>query len=477
MSPSRELDAQDRAFVDGLVRLAVAVLLLANAVVGYTDSDLWGHMAIGIDTLRLGHLLRVDPYSFTHDQVWVNHEWLWDVTTAWLYQRGGLPALLAMRAVLIASVMWLVDRATRRAPGWIRLLTLCLVALACVGQWRSTRPQIVSLALYAALLTNIEAWWLPVMFGFWSNLHAGWLIGIGAVATRALVLRTRRSSVIALSCVAATLINPYGAGLWNATLGGLLRGGFTDLTEWRPIWSLAAGQEALWLWLAVAIALVAVSRRTRLGMWPTGWSCVTLLAAANTRRLLAFAAVTAAVLMVGRYQPARDTVAIAWTPRRRLIAGATLAFALVLAVVQITPSLTCFAPLPAWNAPEPGAVAFLRSEPVSRAVVHFDFGEYAIFHLRDRLRVSVDNRHYTVYSDTALEASDRFIAGDDPEYPERIGADAIWLLRANDVALTQMQNRGWHRRFDGPRTVILLREAGPVVRGEWNGATPCFPNP
>ena len=30
------------------------------------DSDIWGHMAIGVDTLRLGHLLRVDPYSL-HD--------------------------------------------------------------------------------------------------------------------------------------------------------------------------------------------------------------------------------------------------------------------------------------------------------------------------------------------------------------------------------------------------------------------------
>ena len=146
MSSARPLDAQNKAFVDLLARAVVGVLLVGNAVVGYADSDIWGHMAIGVDTLRLGHLLRVDPYSFTHDLGWVNHEWLWEVTTAWLFQRGGLPALLVTRAVLVATVLWLVDCATRSAPGPIRLVTLCLVALACVGQWRSTRPQLSSLA-------------------------------------------------------------------------------------------------------------------------------------------------------------------------------------------------------------------------------------------------------------------------------------------------------------------------------------------
>ncbi len=478
MPPARAVTAQDSAFLDGLVRCAVAALLLANAAVGYADSDIWGHMSIGLDTLRQGHLLRVDPYSFTHDQVWVNHEWLWEVATAWLYQRGGLGALLVMRAVLIGLVLWLVDRATRQAPGWVRLVTLCLVAIDCVGQWRSTRPQIASLAFYAVLLTNIEAWWLPALFGLWANVHAGWLIGLVALGSRALVIRNRRTSTLAVLSVIATLLNPYGVGLWTTTIGGLVRSrGFTDLTEWSPVWALSAGQDTLWLWLATAAAIVAISRRARFGWWDIAWTCATMVAAANTRRLLAFAAVTAAMVVVARYEPPCTPVRVVWTPARRAVAAALAGILLVVALVRIRPGLTCFPPLTAWNAPEPGAVAFLRATPVSRAVVHFDFGEYAIFHLRDRLRVSVDNRHYTVYSNAALEASDRFVAGHDPDYPDRIGADAVWLFRDNAVPLKQMEERGWHRRFDGPRTVILLREAGPVVRGEWNGATPCFPNP
>ncbi|MFN7982030.1 MAG: hypothetical protein U0Q11_09250 [Vicinamibacterales bacterium] len=476
MSSGRQLDAQNKAFVDLLVRAAVAVLLVGNAVVGYADSDIWGHMAIGVDTLRLGHLLRVDPYSFTHDVAWVNHEWLWEVTTAWLFQHGGLPALLVTRAVLVATVLWLVDRATRFVPGPVRLMTLCLVALACVGQWRSTRPQLASLAAYAVLLSSLDARWLPAMFAVWANVHGGWLIGIAAMGLRALVTASRRAIVLAIACAAATLLNPYGLRLWTATIGGLLRDP-TDVTEWRPIWSLPVEPGMVAIWLLMLAVLLLVWRRTRSTPWGYTWTCATMLAAANTRRLIAFAAITIAMTVMSRYEPVPESPGIVWTSARRLAAAVTLAIALIVAAVQVAPSLTCFAPLPGWNAPEPGAVAFLRSSTAKRAIVHFDFGEYAIFHLRDRLRVSVDNRHYTVYSDAALKAGDRFVSGQDPEYPERIGADAIWLLRSNVVPLAQMETRGWHRRFDGPRTVILLRDDGPLVHGEWSGDTPCFPNP
>jgi len=38
------------------------------------DPDLWGHVRFGQDLLRSGRLSAVDPYSFTSDRPWVNHE-------------------------------------------------------------------------------------------------------------------------------------------------------------------------------------------------------------------------------------------------------------------------------------------------------------------------------------------------------------------------------------------------------------------
>jgi hypothetical protein len=272
------------------------------------------------------------------------------------------------------------------------------------------------------------------------------------------------------------LLNPYGPQLWIATLSGLSRG-FSDITEWRPIWSVAVGYDSLFLWLLAAAGTVAALRRVAWDPWTWGWTLLTLAAAAQSRRLVAFAALTPALLLVPAWQSAERVAPIVWTAPRRWACATLVAACSVWAVLAVAPSLTCFPPLAAWNAPEADAVAFLRSTPARRVIVHFDYGEYAIFHLRDRMQVSTDNRHYTVYSDAAIKASDRFVSGLDPDYPERIGADAIWLPTSKGRVLALMELRGWARRFEGPRTVVLLRTAGELVRGRPTIGTPCFPNP
>lgn len=143
----------------------------------------------------------------------------------------------------------------------------------------------------------------------------------------------------------------------------------------------------------------------------------------------------------------------------------------------VRPKLACFPPIAGWRAPESDAVQFVRDSHASRVVVHFDYGEYAIFHLRGMARVSMDNRRETVYSDAAVRASDRFAAGDDPGYPDRIGADAVWWPTADVRVIRALESLGWVTRFEGSRTVVLLRSAGTVVGGVAREGTPCFPNP
>lgn len=473
---SRPLSADDRAFVDKAFTLALLVIVAGLAAAGWTDTDIWGHMSIGLDMLQSRTFLWVDPYSFASDQAWINHEWAWEIVSAAIYSSGGLPALVAFRALLAGTVLWCVYRATGQMPGHMRLLVIGLVAVSCMPQWRSTRPQIASLALFSVLLTNLDRWWLPLMFTLWANVHGSWLIGLAALGVHAMFDRTRRSVVIAGACVAATLINPYGPALWTATLSGLSRG-FSDITEWRPIWSVAAGADALLLWLVVLAALVVLSRHVRWDSWSWTWIALTMVAAANTRRLLAFPALSAALLLGRCWRTPEVKPLVRWTYGRRWMFGAGLALSAAVAGMAIRPSLSCFPPLDGLVAPEPDAVAFLRQAPVRRVVVHFDYGEYAIFHLRDRLRVSMDNRHYTVYSDAAIKASDRFAAGSDPEYPDRIGADAVWWPSGDGRVLGALEARGWVKRFDGPRTVVLTRTPGDVMRGRETVGTPCFPNP
>ena len=68
------MNPQDEACIDSIAVAAVGVVLVGWAASGRTDTDIWGHIAIGLDMLREHRFLWVDPYSFTSDQRWVNHE-------------------------------------------------------------------------------------------------------------------------------------------------------------------------------------------------------------------------------------------------------------------------------------------------------------------------------------------------------------------------------------------------------------------
>ena len=65
--------ARDDAFVRRAPAAGVFALLLALATVTTADSDLWGHLRFGLDTIETHTLPSTDPYSFTQDLPWINH--------------------------------------------------------------------------------------------------------------------------------------------------------------------------------------------------------------------------------------------------------------------------------------------------------------------------------------------------------------------------------------------------------------------
>ncbi len=79
------------------------------------DPDLWGHIRFGQDILAAGHVVRSDPYSFTSDQAWTNHEWLAEVIMAGAYRFGGVRGLVALSSGVAAVVLLLAGRMLRRS--------------------------------------------------------------------------------------------------------------------------------------------------------------------------------------------------------------------------------------------------------------------------------------------------------------------------------------------------------------------------
>jgi hypothetical protein len=70
---------------------------MALLLIGYVtfttrvDPDLFGHVRFGLGILRDRDLPRPDPYSFTQDVPWVNHEWLSQLIMGAAYAMSAAP--------------------------------------------------------------------------------------------------------------------------------------------------------------------------------------------------------------------------------------------------------------------------------------------------------------------------------------------------------------------------------------------------
>src|SRR5262249_24131648 len=206
--------------------------LLGGLARSWADPDLWGHVRFGGDIIR-GGIPSSDPYSFTSDIPWTNHEWLAEVLMYLSLAAGGGAGLIVFKMSTLCGELALVIMAIHREVA--SPVSDLLVFAALVGLWPRVfvvRPQLFSIVLFAALLWVFKSvergktgrlWLLPIIFLLWTNLHGGWIVGLGVLLLWTAVTLTRfaaspipRGACVAAvaASLAATLVNPYGFELW-----------------------------------------------------------------------------------------------------------------------------------------------------------------------------------------------------------------------------------------------------------------------
>ena len=100
--------------VGRIAALVAAGFLCSRATV---DPDLWGHLRFGLDLLETHRLTSIDPYSFTQDVSWINHEWLSELLLAIAYRVGGVFGLSLLKTAILAATVWALASIARRAAG------------------------------------------------------------------------------------------------------------------------------------------------------------------------------------------------------------------------------------------------------------------------------------------------------------------------------------------------------------------------
>jgi len=401
----------------------VVLLVFAAGTVTRADADLWGHVRFGLDTLRAHALTSTDPYSFTQDRPWVNHEWLSELQMGLAYAALGSTGLALLKGALAFAAFALVWSASRGAAAGVRVGVVIVLAFGSIHMTATLRPQVWTFLCFAILCRVLITdrprawWWMPLLFALWANLHGGWIVGLAVLGVWAAADAVANPRALpgwiatVAACLGATLCTPYGWRLWAFMLGTVRMS--RSIEEWQPL----VGTPALnWVpWIASVTAGLWAAGRAREQRWPA-LAVLAMLGYASLRVMrieslfVEAAAILLAPVFVSRF-PAPLAYLPTARPRLEWIAALVMFAVPAVAAGWLGASALGCLPVLGTFVPDRQAVHFLQGAEPGRLVTYFDWGEYAIWHLGPRLRVSMDGRRETVYSDRRIAEHDAIVVG------------------------------------------------------------------
>jgi hypothetical protein len=313
-------------------------------------------------------------------------------------------------------------------------------------------------------------WLYPLTMIVWANLHGGFVVGLLWLALLAALEAAQRGPWKKWAarlgwCVLATLVNPYGWNLWIATGRALLatRYGF-------PEWHAVAWSDSPMIYPGYKILLLGTVVTLAYAIYRRGWKQVDqqgviltgvflLLALTSARHTSLFAIVAGAVLP--GFLRDRSSFSTMARPLRRLtyLCGSTMLAVFPLFVAILFGGRAGLAlDRPGSSCPV-GAVEFLRQKNVhGNLLVPFNYGSYALWELRGRMRVSMDGRYDLVYSPATYQRVNDFFAAQD-EWKTLLTSpapNAILVPRVDAVYTKLAAEPGWTEAWHDDSDAVFL---------------------
>ena len=456
----------------------------AATVTNPADPDLWHRLAVGEFIWKTGHFPPGDTFSYLSDyRLVADHEWGGAMIFYPLWLRGGGAAIVATKLVSLAITLALTAWAGMedRRPTMLMGAFYALVLLALLPSFQSTvRCMVFTNILFALWLYlfqrerrghSVPTFLYVLTMILWANLHGGFVIGLVWLLAVAVVEwiyggSWKKWAVRFVFCTMATLVNPFGWQLWIAT-GRALITPRRDFAEWAPVsWTSDAmnyiGFKLLFLSILVALAIQIYRKGWRRIDRP---SVILIgvfmgLALISARHTSLFAVVAGA--LIPNLFGFRWTYLIHIRPLRRLCAVA------INAAMVLVPLFSALMVLPGAGglrleySPDDcpvNAVAYLQHEDIrGNLLVPFNYGSYALWELRGKMRVSMDGRYDLVYRPkTYLRVHDFFAAkGDWQGLLTTPAPNAILVPRSADVYLKLRTEPGWREAFHDPYDAVFL---------------------
>ncbi len=252
------------------------------------DSDFFWHINAGATSLAQKTPLLHDPFSFTRSgSEWVNHSWLAQIIFYLVFRWFSFRGVMVFVAILATSTMILIY-VQMRGSALMRSFLMILALLISALVW-SPRPQLFTLLCFSLLIMLVRNYEqnqsrknffrIVILFIIWSNLHAGFSIGIAylglfffgklmdAFWDKGLKKLNRRQLVGFLSLFTisalAVCINPNGLNIWKVQFETVSINSLQlYIDEWAsPNFHDLNQQPYLWTWLIFVFSLAISDRR------------------------------------------------------------------------------------------------------------------------------------------------------------------------------------------------------------------------
>ena len=285
-SLTRDNSTLQRRIFHGLAFLALVYAFLAGMHT-VSDFDLGWQMATGRWVVQHHHIPSVDVLSFTAQ----GQPWIYPIGAGLIFYGafllGGFSLISWIAAVACCVTVALLLRRGTAVSAGIAILGVPLIAYRTVP-----RADLFTVVLFAAFLSllwenyrtgSARLWLLPLLMLAWVNLHFGFSAGLGLMGAYVLVellesvcgkerrrpalQRLRRAWVWLVLAATATLINPWGWGIYRALMRQQRANTAQQywISEWTSVslqWNAVARAFSLRqttgaLYLMLAIALVA----------------------------------------------------------------------------------------------------------------------------------------------------------------------------------------------------------------------------
>ncbi|MBL8241648.1 MAG: hypothetical protein JNM66_29755 [Bryobacterales bacterium] len=263
-----------------------------------SDGDTGWHVRVGDWIREHGAFPRQDFLSFSKaGEPWFAWEWGSEIYMSYLHQAAGLKGVVLGIGIMIPAYLIVLFRhALWRGASPLIALPVLLIASGSSAIHFLARPHIFTLLFLAASLWLIEnerrnpswrIWLLLPLTVVWANLHGGFLslvacLGLVAAGS-ALSLDwagARRFALLAVGCLAVSVLNPYGVQLHTHIASYLQSDWIREAVD--EFQSPSFRSEAMLLFEILLFAsLISIYRSVRRGNWAdallvVGWAHLSL---------------------------------------------------------------------------------------------------------------------------------------------------------------------------------------------------------